>query len=195
MSAPAGIATAAPRRFRASIPLALTLLAACGIASASFLLGSPGGTSERRLLVSAHGKMALTNSKPDSAVVSATGLIPGETVKGRVAIGVDGTDAHLSVTQQLTTSTPGVYGGDIAPVLRVNINRPGARKAKNRMPVYDGPLIQMPRVGLGNVPAGAVRRYRISINFPDGGLPPSPTSGDNALQGAGAEVSFDWAAR
>ena len=191
-----GTAAAGARRLRASAASVAALIAATGVAAAAFVPGWGGGAaSAQRLLASTSGGMELADSKPDSVVVSAADLIPGGSAKGRVEIGVLGQDAQLSVTRQVTAATPGAYGGDLTQALEVTIERPGATKPQNRVAVYSGTLAAMPRVGLGRVPAGRTRRYRITVALPNGGVPPSPTQGDNALQGSRAEVEFVWSAR
>ena len=58
-----------------------------------------------------------------------------------------------------------------------------------------GPLESMPRVNLGRAPTGAVRRYRVTVAFPEGGTPPTSTGGDNAYQGTFAGVDSVWTAQ
>ena len=36
------------------------------------------------------------------------------------------------------------------------------------------------------------RTYRVTATFPDGGIPPRPLTGDNALQGSSVELALQW---
>ncbi len=79
--------------------------------------------------------------------------------------------------------------------MRVEVDRPGATRPANRRALYRGRLADMPNIGLGQVPDGRTRRYRVTVTFPDGGTPASPVEGDNAYQGSNAEASLVWRAR
>jgi hypothetical protein len=179
-----------------AVPLAAALVAIV-IAAAAFArgFGDEGGASALRLLAAANGRIELTNSKPDAAIVTAAELVPGKTVAGSVKVGMTGQgDARLRVAPRLAATSPGLFGGQLYDALRIKLDRPGAIHPKNRRPVYKGRLSGMGRMGLGSVAAGATRRYRISVTMPDSGQPPSPTAGDNAYQGSSAQVSFVWSA-
>ena len=48
-------------------------------------------------------------------------------------------------------------------------------------------------VELGSVPAAGARSWRVEIEFPDGGPPPSATTGDNVFQGSGVDALLEIA--
>jgi hypothetical protein len=56
-----------------------------------------------------------------------------------------------------------------------------------RRPPFAGKLAALPRVALGTFAAGARRRYRFELTYPNG-----PAVADNAYQGASTSIRFDW---
>lgn len=59
--------------------------------------------------------------------------------------------------------------------------------------VYEGPLAPMPERRLGQFAPGEAREYEFVATLPEGGPPPGPASGDNAVQGA-TTVAYSWGA-
>ena len=53
------------------------------------------------------------------------------------------------------------------------------------VPVYSGPLAQLPELSLAALSGGAPRRYRFRVSFPAG-------AGDNDYQGASLSTGFVW---
>ena len=177
----------------------LGVLAAGALAGAATLGGAGGDGDDAAaalLKVETRGKIELSNSKHDSAIVRAPNLAPGDSVRGRVAIGLSAPgSAHLQLAPRLAPGTAGPFGGELAEVLRVEIDRPWARRAVNRKALYRGRLAKMTNIGLGRISTERTRRYRVTVTFPDGGSPPSSSEGDNAYQGSNAEVELVWRAR
>ena len=50
----------------------------------------------------------------------------------------------------------------------------------------------MPASAMGTLNAGDARRYRFTVTFPDGGVPASATTGDNAYKGDNVTVDYNW---
>jgi hypothetical protein len=184
-----------PSSRRPRISILLVLVGAAAVAVASVLVdpgGDNGNSPQLQLLASAEGKMKMSNTKRNKAVLRARNLVPGQTVRARVAIGVIGTDAQLQLRARRRTGTPGPYGGELARVLQVRLDRARAKKAKRRKAFYNGTLAKMRRLNLGRLQPGRKRRFKVSVTFPDSGLPPSPTTGDNVFQGSSAKVDLVW---
>jgi hypothetical protein len=64
----------------------------------------------------------------------------------------------------------------------------------NVVPVFSGQLATLQSRALGNIAPGEVRTYRFTAWLPDGGAPPSPTSGDNAYAGSSMTARYSWTA-
>jgi hypothetical protein len=60
--------------------------------------------------------------------------------------------------------------------------------------VHYGTLGSMRRVALGRFGKNSSRTYRFTITLPNGGPPPSPTTGDNRYRGSSTSVDFVWTA-
>jgi hypothetical protein len=45
---------------------------------------------------------------------------------------------------------------------------------------------------LGSFAAGEARTYKFTVEFPDGGVPASATTGDNAYKGSSMSVGYQW---
>jgi hypothetical protein len=60
--------------------------------------------------------------------------------------------------------------------------------------VFSGQLGALQSRALGNIAPGQSRTYRFTASLPDGGAPPSPTSGDNAYAGSSLTVRYLWTA-
>jgi len=88
-----------------------------------------------------------------------------------------------------TTGTITLTASDRAPIAMTLLgsavrDSPGRRK-----------LSGLGEQRLRRMAARSHRVLRFSVRFPDGGTPPSPTTGDNAYQGSAAEVDFRWTSR
>jgi hypothetical protein len=62
----------------------------------------------------------------------------------------------------------------------------------NLVPVFAGQLASLQTSALGSLAPGEARTYRFTASLPDGGAPPSPTSGDNAYAGSALTVRYSW---
>ena len=62
----------------------------------------------------------------------------------------------------------------------------------NAIPVFAGQLGALQTKALGSIAPGEARTYRFTASLPDGGLPPTPTGGDNAYVGSALTVRYAW---
>jgi hypothetical protein len=141
------------------------------------------------------GNLAMTNSKPGAAILTAALMKPGQTTaSGTVTITNSGDIAgHISLSTSAMTDTPGVNLGKLSDVLTVKI-MDGATQ------IYNGPIksvgtIALPSSGTPTTLPWAVSEahtYTFTVTFPDGLTPPSATTGDNAFKGSAMSIEFDW---
>jgi hypothetical protein len=85
---------------------------------------------------------------------------------------------------------PGPNGGQLSQKLQLavdDVTRPGAATQ-----VYYGTLAGLDTRSLGRFAPGEARTYRFTAQLPDGGEPPSTTTGDNAYAGSSVSVRYTW---
>jgi hypothetical protein len=169
------------------MPRRLTTLAG-PLATATLALGTAAwaatgdvplasGDQPRALAVSAQATGPLvSNDRDGSAILSAPALAPGQVETGEVTVGNAG-DAAGTFTLSATGAS-----GPLADVLQLTVV-----DATRATSVYAGKLSAFRRADLGTFAAGAARRYRFALAYPNG-LP----AVDDALQGATTSVQFAW---
>jgi spore coat-associated protein N len=138
------------------------------------------------------GTLAQTNSKDNAAILTASGLRPGDSSSGTVDIQNSGSlSGQFSLARGATTDTDvtnplsaklnlvvtdcGAFNGTTAPDCAT-----GTQK-------YSGTIAAMPKLTLTTFAAGEKRRYRFVVAFPDGGA-----GADNAYQGDSTTVEYTW---
>jgi hypothetical protein len=169
----------------------LLLLAAVGLALATGLASAPPPPPVQVELVG--GTLSMSNSRDGAAIVTAAGMAPGHSRAGDVTISNTGDlTGSFALSMANLGDTPGPAGGALSTALDLLIQ--DVTNAAAPTTVYAGKLGAMgPRV-LGDWAPGTSRTYRFTVSLPDGGAPPSPTTGDNAYQGSAMSVKFDWTA-
>jgi hypothetical protein len=170
----------------------LLILAAVGIALAGGLASEPPPPGETRVEL-VGGTLAMSNSKDGAAILTAAGIAPGDSRVGDVTIANTGDlTGTFSLSKWNLGDRPGPAGGTLSTALDLlvqDVTNPGAPAT-----VYAGKLGAMGPRPLGDWAPGASRTYRFTVSLPDGGPPPSETSGDNAYQSSAVSVRYDWTA-
>jgi hypothetical protein len=171
----------------------LLVLAAVALALATGFANRPEPRPVEPRVQLVAGTLAMSNSSDGAAILTAAGMAPGDTRVGDVTISNTGDLAGAyALSQANLADTPGPAGGALSSALDVlvqDVTNPAAPAT-----VYSGKLAAMgPRV-LGTWAPGAARTYRFTVSLPDGGAPPSATTGDNAYQGSVVSVRYDWTA-
>jgi spore coat-associated protein N len=138
------------------------------------------------------GNLTHSNSKAPGAILSVSGLAPGQSQSGTVDITNTGDVAGV-----FTVSKSNIVDSDAANPLSAKLDllvedlgTPSAPSGPTQK--YSGKLGSMGAVGLGTFSSGAAHRYRFTVTFPDGGTPSGPTSGDNAYKGDNVTVDYNW---
>lgn len=138
------------------------------------------------------GNLSHSNSKAPGAILSVSGLKPGQSDSGTVDITNTGDVAGVfSLSRSgLSNSDPSnPLGGKLDLVIE-DLGDPAAPSA----PVvkYSGKLGPMPVTSLSTYGPGESHRYKFTVTFPDGGVPAGPNSGDNAYKGDNVTVNYNW---
>jgi hypothetical protein len=140
------------------------------------------------------GNLSHSNSKAPGALLTVSGLTPGDSDSGTVDLTNTGDAAGV-----FTLSKSGVSNSDTANPLGAKLDLvvedlgdPGASTPPAPVTKYSGKLGPMSAVGLGTWAAGEKHRYKFTVTFPDGGTPSGPNSGDNAYKGDSVSVNYNW---
>jgi hypothetical protein len=153
---------------RLLVALALLAVAVAAVAAP----GPRPNDDPRPVLARASAPLAHSNSRDGHAVLTASGLQPGDRRSGEVTIRNEGGAGGLALVTHAS--------GPLAERLRLTVADDGGAE-----PV-DASLAAVPVcVPLGGLPAGAARTYRFQIAFERG-------PGDDSLAGASARADFEW---
>jgi len=164
----------------------LLLLLAVGVAVGSSAVFTSSSANPQNTFTS--GTLSQSNSKDNAAILTADKMVPGGSLNGTVTVQNTGdVSGNFSLSSSNVTDTPGPNGGKLSTVLRLQIVETGPGTT-----IYDGRFDSMPRQSLGKWSAGEQHTYRFTVTFPDGGTPPSPTTGDNAYQGSATTSTYTW---
>jgi spore coat-associated protein N len=166
---------------------ATVAISGCAAAASSSVHAEP-----RAVISQADGGLNVTNSRDGQAIFQAQGLAPGRSVTGTVQLTNAGTLAGDLGFQQLDVQDqPGVNGGRLSDAVHLDVTD---ITGGNLIPIFAGQLGAFQSHGLGNIAPGEARTYRFTASLPDGGVPPSPTGGDNAYAGSALTVRYLWTA-
>jgi hypothetical protein len=138
------------------------------------------------------GNLAQSNSKEGVAVLTATKMVPGAPgTNGTVVITNSGDVAGtFTLSKTSLTDTPGANGGLLSGVLNLKVE--DVTKAGSPISVYSGKVGAMGAQSLGSFAAGEAPTNKLTVELPDGGVPASPTTGDNAYKGSSMSVGYQW---
>lgn len=171
----------------------LTTLLALSIAGA-IVVGSGANftsTSANPANTFTAGNLSQGNSKSGSAVLSATGMKPGDATTGTVEIANDGDiPGVFTLASSGLAETAGTGGGLLSTKLDLVIRDqgdPAAPSAPGTV-VYSGKLGALGTQSLGTFAVGEAHRYHFTVTFPDGGA----GGADNAYKKASTSLQFDW---
>lgn len=186
MSRLAALWKASPRRALAALA-ALTVASAVAVGSGANFTSHSANPSNTLTA----GNLAQVNSRDGSAILSVSAMKPGDTSNGTVTITNSGdVPGAFSLSKASLGDTPGANGGVLSGKLHVLVE--DVTDPASPAPVYSGKVDAMGTQGLGTLAAGAARTYRFTVSFPDGGIPATDTTGDNAFKGSSMTVRYDW---
>ncbi len=175
----------------------LAVVLACGLTTIGMALAASAPRRVRMAAAAqntfAAGVLAQTNSRAGSAILTAAAMRPGDRVQGSVTITNSGDLAgSFTLAAGGLVDVPGPNGGHLADRLLLDVSDVSDPSAP--IAIASGPLSAVLLRDLGSFAAGVAHTYRFVVTFPDGGVPASATSGDNAYLGSSATLRFDWTA-
>lgn len=177
-----------PRRSLAALGALLLAAGAVVGSGASFTSKSSNPAN-----VFSAGNLSQSNSKAGSAILTASGLRPGDSSNGTVTIANNGDLAGtFSLSKSSLGDTPGANGGTLSGKLDLLVE--DVTNVAAPVTVYSGKVNAMGTISLGSFAVSASRTYKFTVTFPDGGTPASDTTGDNAYKGSSMSVQYDWTA-
>jgi hypothetical protein len=165
--------------------LVLGIAAALAVASVSLFTSSSANPNNTFTA----GTLSHSNSKEGAAILSAANMVPGESQSGQVTIKNTGdVSGNFRLSSSNLTDTPGPNGGELSRVLKLKVvDTSGTPRT-----IYHGRFNAMPSIGLGTWDSDEEHTYRFTVTFPNGGVPQSATTGDNAYKGSSTKIQFNW---
>lgn len=162
--------------------LALVLLVVAISVGSVWTLGVYGGSSANPQNVVSTGQMSQTSTADNAAIMTANGLVPGESVVGTVAIANTGdATGQFTLRVERVEDDPGSRHGRLSNRLHLRV----IDKRADHL-VYSGPLKGL-HVSLGKWRPGEAREYRFEVTFRS-----SPFGHDDAYQWSRATATFAW---
>lgn len=125
----------------------------------------------------AAASVQLSSSEPNEAIVAATGMRPGDSRQGTIAIGNEGTTPAT-----LTLRASDLTGPALAAAIDLEIEDTTGGGSTRR---WSGKLGAFAGVGLGSFAPGTARTYRLTLSWPS-------AAADASLQGASTALTFQW---
>jgi hypothetical protein len=166
----------------------LLLLLAIVVAAASGAIFTTSSANPENTFTA--GNLSSSNSRPNVAILSAVDMVPGDTETGEVTITNTGdVSGRFHLASSGISDNVGPNGGKLSEVLTLKIV-----DTTDSSTVYDGRFNAMPGKDLGSWPAGEAHEYEFTVTFPEGGVPSSATTGDNAYKDSSTKIDFTWSA-
>jgi hypothetical protein len=164
--------------------LPLACLAGLAVAANGVLFsGANLATRTSSPIMAASGILKMSNPGAGSAILSASGMKPGDTRSGTLSITNDGSvGGSYQLSANGLTDTP--TNPSLSSTLNLSIDDITSGPAQN---VYSGTVAGFSQATLGSFTTGQGRTYRFQLSWPS-------TSANPALQGAQTSVTFAWKA-
>jgi spore coat-associated protein N len=157
--------------------LLLAALALISLALGTAIFSGASFTSKSANSASlAAGSVQISSSAPNQALVSATGMKPGDSKEGTVSIGNQG-----DVAGTVTLKANGLTGATLGAVIVLKIEDITGTASKK----YEGKLASFSSIDLGSFAAGTTRKYRFTLSWPS-------SSNEAALQGLSVSLALQW---
>jgi len=157
--------------------LLLAALALISLALGTAIFSGASFTSKSANSASlAAGSIQLSSSLPNQAIVSASGMKPGNSREGTISIKNQG-----DVAGTVTLKATGLTGTALAAVIDLKVEDTTGKVSQ----IWSGKLGSFSSVALGSFAAGSTRSYRITLSWPS-------ASNEASLQGASTSLTFQW---
>jgi spore coat-associated protein N len=144
------------------------------------------------------GTLSIDNSKGNgsaaSAILSASGMKPGDTATGTVDIQNSGSvaGAFTLKTSNAADSTPSILGQldvkivDCGVFTNNNTTAPNCTTGATTVSAANAKVNSVGTISLGSFAANEKHRYKFDVTL--------PSSTDNTFQGKSGSIAFDWTA-
>jgi hypothetical protein len=173
------------RNYKLWIVALVLLLLAAAVAVGSLAVFTSSDANAGNMV--ATGNLEVTSD--DGAILNVTGLVPGESGSGTVAVENSG-----DVEGVFTLSASNLSDTPASPALSERLDLVIVDAANPGNPVYQGKLAGVvpasPRP-LGTWNGGEKHTFEFTVTFPGSGTPAE----DNPLKSARSELTFSWDAR
>jgi Ca2+-binding RTX toxin-like protein len=161
-------------------------LFAIGVVGLALVFSGLGSAEARSLKTRAGGAMRIAGSGGDEAILGATNLAPGDSVRGTVEIrNLGHSPAALTLAPRDLRDLPGPGGGRLSAGLQLTVRDVTGGSSGI---VYSGPFGSLRTLRVGALAKGERRRYAFEATLPDG---PSPVA-DDPFAGGSTEVDYRW---
>lgn len=158
--------------------LLLGALALVSLALGSAIFSGASFTSKSANSASlAVASFQLGSSKPNQAIVAASGMKPGDSRQGTIEISNAGSAPGIVLLE-----AGGLTGTALAAVLDLEIDDVTSGAAVEK---WSGKLGSFNSVALGSFAAGTERDYRLTLSWP-------AAANEASLQGATTSLTFRW---
>jgi spore coat-associated protein N len=181
-------------------------LAGSGLVVGALLLVGYGATRPAPFqgglkMTDSNGSIVHSNSKAGQFLFQASNMVPGGSTSGNVTItNADAIDGDFVLTESnLIDTTPGTGGASLAQQLLLKIE--DVTNSASPVTIYpidnpngpvDSKLSDIGTLHVATLHPGEARTYKFTATFPDGGVPLTPTTGDNVFKGSAMSVDFGW---
>lgn len=158
--------------------LLLAALALVSLTLGSAIFSGASFTSKSANSASlAAASIQLSSSAPNQAIVAASGMSPGESRQGTIALANKGTAPGA-----VTLKASGLSGTALAAAIDFTLTDTTGGGSVQK---WSGKLGSFTSVDLGSLAAGGTRDYRFSLSWPS-------AANDASLQGATTSLTFQW---
>jgi spore coat-associated protein N len=158
--------------------LLLAALALVSLALGSAIFSGAGFTSKSANSASlATASIQLSTSAANQAIVAATGMKPGDSRQGTIAIGNKGAASGTVVLKM-----SGLSGSALATAIDFKLEDVTGGGTVQK---WSGKLGSFASVDLGSFGAATTREYRFTLSWP-------AAADDASLQGASTSLTFQW---
>lgn len=168
-------------------------LVLAGLALVALAWDAPGRAERPALRLTAETSGALSrlaSSADDAIGFKVDRIIPGRGGSGDVVLTNRGADpAAYELVPEAARDIAGAFGGSLSGALELAIHEVQGDGTLRLL--FAGKLATLREpIALGEIAPNTARRLRMTVDLPQGGLPPTPTSGDNAFIGAATSVVY-----
>ena len=169
------------------------LLAIAGLALVALAWEAPGRAADPDLRLTAEMSGALTRVVPsadDEIGFRVERIIPGGGGSGELVLTNHGdAPASYELVPEAARDIAGRFGGSLSGALELAIHE--LQDDGTARLLFAGKLATLrDPIAIGEIAPGRARRLHMTVDLPQGGAPPTPSTGDNAFIGAATTAVY-----